>query len=598
MTTLPLAAIAVVVSGCGGSSSNDASDDPSEPVTIASTKVDYALDEHLDDLRPDQLELNISRDLPVAGLNEWAKALLGDMLDPDVNEDELRAALEKHIDPSSVDRVLRRRFTFRDASYIRDMLWAETLVSLIRAEEPGVLNQIVELFYYTMHNIRLVPDGDPDIPLGPFEIVLYGRGTAVDRAWVFSTILHSMKIPAVILERPESAQGVKWNVLVGAVLDGKTYLFDASIGLPLPASDDTTDSLLIRSAATLTDLLKDETPLRKLDVGDNRYPLTVDLLKTANVRIVGDTCTWSRRMEGLSAALSGKRAVNLYRPLLSNGKFDGDLAVVSETLAGLIPANQIHVWSYPESRRQSRETLTDDQSKLLADLKASFQVPEPIERLDVTISDEVVVDGKLAFSVTGFEVGPGERQHRRARVHQMVGELSKAVRQYVKTQTWKRMPPISPGVLKPAGEALYKELGTKLSDEDFSRITARQVQNELSRYIYGSSATFSSLLPEGVHERHAKAAEEALFWRGCCQLQRRQWKTASDDFEAYLRSMANGSFTGSAYFLSAISQAHQGEKRRAVAFLERVESTDPVFTAAQILSRRWSAPTEIPAESK
>ena len=96
---------------------------------------------------------------------------------------------------------------------------------------------------------------DPDrVPQFPWEILLFGRGTAMERAWVFILLCRQQGIDAALLALPETASSLSPAVeraqekaaattsparlrlwCVGVLVEGKTCLFDPNLGLPIPA---------------------------------------------------------------------------------------------------------------------------------------------------------------------------------------------------------------------------------------------------------------------------------------------------------------------------------------------------------------------------
>ena len=110
------------------------------------------------------------------------------------------------------------------------------------------------LFDLTNRLVALAGKNEPAIPQTLNDVVVIGMGSAEDCAWVFGELLRQTGIDAVILKprsgRLESGDqsergrladrrlggGARW--LVGALVDGKIYLFDPTLGWPIPAKTD------------------------------------------------------------------------------------------------------------------------------------------------------------------------------------------------------------------------------------------------------------------------------------------------------------------------------------------------------------------------
>ncbi len=83
------------------------------------------------------------------------------------------------------------------------------------------------------------------LPHRPWQILLYGRGTAEQRAWVFALLCRQQGLDVVMLElagaerpvgskQPAARQPRDDFWLPAAGVDGQLYLFDTRLGLPIP----------------------------------------------------------------------------------------------------------------------------------------------------------------------------------------------------------------------------------------------------------------------------------------------------------------------------------------------------------------------------
>ncbi|MBI1314961.1 hypothetical protein GC176_27020 [bacterium] len=557
--------LCLILAGCNSSTTpKPGGTGPAGKSTSAPAVV--SLDSCLAELQPNEFGINVPVDLPLSALNEWGSADLADRLNPLVDEELLRDDLSQLLDEPQVERVLRRRFVTRDATHARDAIWAQQAVTHVRPENDTAASRITALFYYTVDTVRLSPESTDELPLGPFETAYFGRGSAAARAWVFSTLLNELRVPAAILTLPEGSDAAETPRLVGALLDGQLHLYDVALGLPIPAPETTNDqesSVLPQSVASLAQVMADESLLRQLATEGRPYPVTSEALKQATVEIIGDTTLWSRRMEGLSEALTGDQAVTLYRPLVSTGDLDGAFDSIRDAVNGIIPADRIRVWPWPEARREARTALTAEQAALLTELDHPFQTPLPI----VSIGPEVITVGKQ-IQVPQLHVGNGWRLQLQARISQLQGRTSNAIELYTRIQSFELLPPtIDPSVVNGLPPDLAAQFGSG--------------QPEVK-------AQLSMGLPEEVRLAHLQAGTAAQFWRAACQFEKRNWSIAARDFDTFLRDSPNGEFSGQARYLGAIAQAGNGQYRRASAFLNSISQEAPEYAAAQYLNRRWS----------
>lgn len=538
--------LTVSVSGCG-SKDNEQGPAPNDIINNSDAEPEIPVDSILDNLQPAAFGMTVPRTLPRADLDEWADSMLADMIDADIDEKELAAQLGEHLDAEQVDRILRRQFVLQDCAHVRDMLWAKGLLQTIHVpgQNAGDLERAVAAFYHVVHTIALNGD-QPSLPLGPFESMLYGRGTAADRAWAFALLLQQRRVPVVVLNVPDVDSDDA--LLVGVIIESEAYLFDATRGLPVAGADDNAEDGLIRKVATLNQVVADGSLLKKLDSGDLAYPITSDQLQQAELQIIGDTSLWSRRMEGLNNALSG--AANVYLPLVGE---TGMLARVSQSLGESVAADRVSIWNYPDHQRQARESLSEDERARLDEWKSPLQVPYLIRVKQKPETGEPVVMAESA----------GRQTHRQARIDQVLGQPQRAIPRYLKIQTWREVPPTP-------------------RDHPVIEQTPDNIQ------------IINAALPAQVRDDHAFAAEQARFWRAASQFQQGNWTAASRDLEAYITACNQGKtvqgvFRGQAAYLCGIAHAQQQNWGYARSYMRLVPAESPAHVAAKLLANRWDA---------
>lgn len=565
---LTLASVALLLSGCRTDSDETVqSDTPNEvPVVIS-------LESTISGLQPDEFDINVPRDLPATDLNEWADAMLVDLIDQDVDEKELADALSMYVSKEEVQRVLERQFVLRDSIHLRDMLWAREVVGTLSADGETDKDRVVDLFYFVTNMVRVKES--QTLPLGPFEVVQFGQGTAADRAWVFSILLKQLRIPTVVFDNADPASNSTPEpdepdakalaeasedgpLVLGVLLNDSTYLFDMTAGLPIPGPNDVGKDTLIRKPATLSQVLSDPALLTRLRTSDDSdYPLTVDKLKASRPLVVGDTTLWSRRMEGLQNAVAGDVSATIYEQLVSSGAYEGTIEFVADSLSEQFSADVVGVWSYPEARRQARESLSEEEKSSFEAITATFSTPHEIIVTSPTTKD---IEGGWDPNKPKIRVLSGRGWHRKARIDQILARPDKAIPVYLKVQLYRSLPP---------------------SPED-----VKSVPPSLEPLVIQH-------LPQDLKIKHLRAAEEALFWRATCQVQKKEFEAAAKDFEVYLRQIAGrtyeGRFKSEANFLAGLSLGLAGNHRRGMAFLRNVSESSSRFQAARILIRRWTA---------
>ena len=170
------------------------------------------------------------------------------------------------------------RFNFEEAVWLRDVSnWA-------RGDAVDDLELAKRLFDWTVRNVQIAPlapsSSGQRVLQTLWETLMLGQGSAADRAWVFMLLARQQNIDAALLALTDpddpTAQGPPW--VVSVLSEGELYLFDPSLGLPIPGPDgirlDSNGHLDIQPA-TLSEVATDESLLRRLDV-DSAYPYAVE----------------------------------------------------------------------------------------------------------------------------------------------------------------------------------------------------------------------------------------------------------------------------------------------------------------------------------
>lgn len=539
---------ALLIVGCNGSKSEQAA--PKSQTQA----VEVTLDSPLASLQPDEFELNVPRDLPSRELNAWAEVMMTDPAQAGVSDEELTAALKSVLSDEEIQRVLYRQFVERDSVYLRDAYWARTTTELVAksSKDKSEPERIVELFYYVTDNLPIVPSAEESLPLGPFESLLVGRGSPEVRAWAFSLLMKQLRIPTVVVETDakSAATGFK-PLLVGVLSNGEFLLFDAALGLPIPAANEDASNPRVIQPATLKQVLADDGLLRKLDADENEpYPLKSEQLKTAKLRLIGETSMWARRMEGLQAGLASVKPAVAFEPLVTVESYDGVLNEVQAAAKDMVPAESVSVWPYVEAQREAREHMTEKQILTYKQQRVLLVAPRPLS---------ILVDEKKpqAEQIPELVFGNGWNYLLQARAHQLLGRHGEAIPLYLKLQGWRRIPPTPKGTLPitPQSEPIV----LKLISEHAPEMLVFQEQ----------------------------AGSTALFWRASTQLDRGEYQLAASDFESYLTTVVEGPFARPARYLAGVASALNGKQSRGAGFLRRIAKDDPQYFAAKFYIRRW-----------
>ncbi len=215
-----------------------------------------------------------------------------------------------------------RTWRMPDARHVEDCMLYHAVATRIAG--PGDdLKRVRRVFDWMVQQIQLVPAGalSPSPRLGqayarPFDVLLRGMATESEgfwseRGWLFLSLCRQLGLDGglVTYTPPGVEKPVIWCTAI--LIEGKPYLFDTRIGLPIP--DARGDGV-----ATLEDALTDPDLLARLDLpGQSPYGTTAAALRgsASKLGILLDSSVryFAPRMKLLQKSLAGKDLTVLYR---------------------------------------------------------------------------------------------------------------------------------------------------------------------------------------------------------------------------------------------------------------------------------------------
>ena len=231
-----------------------------------------------------------------------------------------RQYLLANIREGGVASLEGRKFTDRDARHIEDCLLYHGIAARV-AGDGDDLTRVGRLFDWVARQVQLVPVGTlvpPGLPQAqarPYDVLIRGVGSEeagdaswAERSWSFIVLCRQIHIDAgfLALKRPGSEAPERW--ITTALVDGKPYLFDARLGLPVPGPGG-------KGVATLEQAATDPEILRRLDLpGLAPYGVSAaDLAGKVRVLIDSSTGYASPRMRALQQRLASRNRMVLYR---------------------------------------------------------------------------------------------------------------------------------------------------------------------------------------------------------------------------------------------------------------------------------------------
>lgn len=514
----------LILPGCGGGSGKSAgktagSDDPAAEASRCQNLLENAITR----LEPANLGVSSKSTSATMGLNDWFKRCGSDGWSENWSDDTAGILPEE-----LAGRVASERFSESDSLYIRTCLLLRSYAQSIDARNE--LDRIMGLFYAVVRDIKL---NNNDLPITPFEVLMTGRGTAKERAWVFISTLRQLRIDGFIVV--PSGKEADW--LVGVAADDGVLLFDMRLGLPIFRVKDHDDDVLPSTAVSMAELAEDDEILGSLGVEGEPYGLTDDDLQHSNVYLVGGPATFAQRSLTLQDVMAGEQIAVLCDPVQD---LDGAPGLVSRVkAAGGWEADDVSIWEFPIKQLEEFSHLNEaDQGRLNA-------LMSPMKARVEREANE----GQLVFTVPHWEL-----------YHGRIDQLAGVIGEHVPT----RYQRIRLGRL---------EVISEFELNDGKKITVRS--------------------PEEFVVLHNRAAEDAMLWVAVYQYNEGDLASAIDGFYAYRRTYPEGVWKGHVEFVLSLALAKSGKTKKAGEYLAKaIEIGGPQTAGYRLLQSLWGQKTE------
>lgn len=496
------------------------------------------LEQAWDMLQPDRLGVSAERSVAVSVLNQWLLGC-GGQVDVASPMEESQARLKELIAPAAWERTQEQHFALRDADHIRNAILFREINQFVPAGAENDVQRVARLFDYVVRNVALKQPQER-LPLTPHQILMFGRGSAEDRAWLFAELLRQARIDSVVVrpqaggdEASESSAGDEWYV--GAVLGEDVYLFDPRRGAPVPSASAGASPAWPLAPAKLSEVVTDVADSAETTEAQRR-----------RMELIGYSTYWSERMQKLQESLSGERSIVIYDPAVGQGGERGGLAR-AEAAAGT--GWQIGLWSYPEEQWLASESMDSETAGRLEARRAPFAAPIPIANID---SDRQV------------ELGTPLHELRRTRMLQLSGKFREAIPSYLSIRRAESKPPTA-------------------TKDTFIPSDAE--------------AAVLAQLPAEVRETHRRAAEHALFWTGVAQMELGEDSSAYRTFADYLnRYPKEGVWRDHARRLTALILIAFDRPEFGLRVVEEVDPESPQAAELEFIAERLRQTVQRPAQ--
>ena len=275
-------------------------------------------------------------------------------------------------------------FLDSDARYLQEAVWLRDVANRVVRGALTDADRVGRLFDWTMRNIQLADDALDAEPLnivGPvtekslqdierddaatpepcWKILLYGRGAAEQRAWVFCLLARQIGVEVVQLAIPNDAGELRpW--VAGALIDGDLFLFDCRLESPIPGPDG-------EGVAALSQVLAEPSLLRGLDLPSTSYDIHEEDIAEITAWVEASPEYASRRMHVLQSNLAGDQ-----RMIVA-----GDADAAAEKLRKVPGVKTVAPWSLPYRTRELLQDLSEPQRRRTAMRYQGFvATPQPL----------------------------------------------------------------------------------------------------------------------------------------------------------------------------------------------------------------------------
>lgn len=258
-------------------------------------------------------------------------------------------------------RVWQRDIARRVSEQPLPEVWAQWLdenPNGLAKEDAQQLGAAMQLFDWTIRNVQLDPfpaveeqtvgtasDDQsasalppqrgvpgPGYRRYPYQTLLFGHGDAYERARVFVELCRQQGIGTALLA-VEPASGAVRPWAVAALIGTELFLFDAELGLPIPAEKQ-------RGVATLAALVKQSELLKQMDVDAKQtYWVQPEDLNSLRVWLSASPEELSKRMWLLDRQTSGANHLALYA--------DVDATAARVAASPALKGAQVSLWRVP-----------------------------------------------------------------------------------------------------------------------------------------------------------------------------------------------------------------------------------------------------------
>ncbi|RLS35186.1 MAG: hypothetical protein DWH79_02805 [Planctomycetota bacterium] len=199
-----------------------------------------------------------------------------------------------------------------DIAALRDQRWLADIAATARGDALDDLEVARRLFDWTIRSLAIQSD-PPMVPTETTpgsrwfhtgEILLAGRASAAQRAWVFLELVRHSGLDGVMLATGDAESGTLRPWIPAVLCGAEAHLFDPGYGMPIPGPGG-------EGVATARQAAADPSVLAAMSLPDRPYPIQAADIGRLSVLVAATPWNLSRRMQLLDRHLAGSRRIDL-----------------------------------------------------------------------------------------------------------------------------------------------------------------------------------------------------------------------------------------------------------------------------------------------
>ncbi len=306
-----------------------------------------------------------------------------------------------------------------DGEFLQQAAWTQQIALDVTAGETDPIQMATMLFQWTIRNIQIEPDTKEETPKNyvllmhqPWETLMFGRGTATQRAWLFMLLLRQANLDSALVD----VKGDASPHLVAVANEHQLYLYDTLWGIPLalprkPAATKSADaksanatSMEFASPYTLSQLAENPDLLRQFDVdGTHKYPFMASDFDRVSLLLEASPGFLAHRMRIVQSRLKNDQKMVLSVSPSS----------LAETLGKFKHVVEVKLWMRPLEITSERARIADvDEDSKDAETKRARALRDAIvENNRIFSSGGPLRIGRLMQFRSLFEAVNPSKQH-------------------------------------------------------------------------------------------------------------------------------------------------------------------------------------------